>query len=818
MRRARATKRIAVVEVDSAVSSVDVDWQRILTDTSRDISRATAIPETTPEGSIWTTAVPRERQDRNGWPPVGQVEEVAFSKVAVDSEIAVQHDMEDAFARAREAIEQYRDALLSSEATLAKFEEGKSDIDMRVAELEVENEELQLSLLSHSRADVPSTEGKGRARRRGPGQAAGPQDDRTREALRRGLLDNGHDSALDEEQPLGEALGRVRDVVGKLSGRLPFERDLLRVRSQLGAAAGAYFHFMRSIIVSFLLLAVIAVIAGVVHVTNLHGSVWGYLSNTITLLPKVFYISTFSKKEGPFLICLILFNIVCVLFDASWKLFREDKVSKYFDASKSKDDHVHCDVVLASWDNSLAGSTAAEVASHAATEARIAACRELVAKAAASGRKADDSVLQSVVLVGKRVLGATAYICIQGTCYVVMSYLTTVNFSVGSSGSKIFQICRVATAPVVLSLYNNISPYAFRTITKFEEWGNNVELWVLSARLFLSVLANLIIIGVSYGLLTDSVFLAEDSLSFGRRRLEQEFFPDTYECRLNQAASGLLVTVVVDLVVFMAFRLLLHPVRRLTSILFSYEYRSLEFSVADSMIGTLYFLGLIVMAIPFMPLILIVVPIAVVLRFKFETFTSLRFFVKSTTSLPPTQVRKTFSVYYFLTVAFVGVCSTCFFLATRTFPKLCEIQDRSVGLCTDEVDVATELCSLDENSPYYDLYSDESYCAEGYPLCLCSEEAICGPFVDEYAAIDPLRRYAKSYPSVAMIWYLVMEGSAVAWLCLVVAVLSLSFRTNSYSITEDAKAATERKLFEQVDSLTKNIQKQNKIISRARDL
>jgi hypothetical protein len=833
MRRSRVAKRISVLGREDPAAAVvggaEVDWRGILDATEREIA-ATAYSPPPLGDRAWAGGkqkpAPRRkhggRRAADDWTDADA--DVVFSTTAVDSESAIKSDIAESFSRAKEIIEEYRGVYMKSESTLSEFETFKADIDIRLEELEKENEELQIVLLSNA-GDVGGSRSAGghRGRRGLVGGEGQRREEKTKDDLRRELLNNAQDGDLqdDESGPSDGTAGRLPYIWAKVVRLLPLDRDLQLVRAALGGSVAAYFSVLRSLFISFLFLCIVSCFASILHLINIkQGSLWSQLASTNNILPEFMYFSTFSKKEGPFFVSLVLFNIFFIIIMGGIKLVQEDKLVKYFEASKGKIDHVHCDVILVGWDNSAADVNAKETGLDGAVSAKVAACRELLDKASNKNQKKDESWagIKWLILVTKRLFGFLCYVCFQGTCYMLMFYLTVADLSVGSSSSDIYQKFRIMTPLFVISLYNNIFPYVIRLITKYEDWESSTELWILTGRMYASIMANIIIIGMAYGMLADPFLLAEEGASFVRRKLEIEFFPDTYGCRLNQFGDGLAVAVVMDLLVYVLFGLALHPMRKFSAWFLLYEYRPLEFSVASSMMSMLYLIGLIVLAVPFVPLLLVLSPIIIVLRFKFDVYMTMHYFIKPIYSIPSSQVRKTFSVYYFLTVSFIGICSVCFFLATRTFPKECAQQDRYVGLCADAVDESTSLCTLATSSQFYELYSDLSYCSAGYPACVCSAELLCGPFETEVAAVAPLRRYAAAVPTLSLIWYLLLDGSAGAWFFLLIAFVSLSFRTNSYRITKRGKDDKETQLGEHIESITKDIQKQNKIINRAKEL
>lgn len=812
MRRNRVTKTVAVVELDEAVNSVELDWKNILSKAEIDVARSSDVHTMLPRdlfaghgvGKSWRASV------------LAETDQVAFSTVTIDSAEAVHHDMEDVFSKAREFFEQYRLQLISSENKLVKFEAFKSDASLRVDELLLENEELQLSLFSSgSHVGPDRRDRRHRAQHRDPsGSSAAAKDDLWHDLLRSDDSSGADDTSI----LLDGGSGHWRVVYNRAVRWLPLQRDLARTHLALGGSVGAYFTFVRTVFISCLLLSILFCFASAIHIYNIGGIALSAVSSTVGFLPQFLFISSFSKKEGSFYLGLIIFGTGFFILSSLFHFINEDKVAKYVDATKGKDTRAYCDVFLMGWDNSIGGSTASDGTVESAFQGTAGAGRELIERLARKGGKTDDNNWREILQGLKRFCAVIFYMCFQLACYVLLSYLTTAHELIGSKESSLYQAFRIGLIPLVLSLYNNIFPYIIRVITRFEKWETSAELWILTARLYISMISNLTIIGVSYGLLADPLLMAGDGASFVRLRLEQEFFPGSFGCRLNQVGYGLAVAILIDLVVYISVTIFLQTSRKLGAIFLLNDNRPMEFSLANSMVSILYLVGLLVMVVPFSPLLMIFAPLVIFIRFKFEIFTTLRCCMKPTAFHLASQVRRTFSIYYFATAAYVGLCSICFVLASRSFAKSCTITDLSVGLCASALDPITDTCDLDAASDYFSLYNNVAYCEHGYPACICSEDLICGPFVTDYAAIDPLRRYAKGIPSLSLIWFVFMELSAAAWLFVLILGIVVAFRTNSYQITKEITEGKEHYFSQQVDSLVKDIQKQNKIIERAKDI
>jgi hypothetical protein len=191
MRRNRVTNRISVVELDNAVSGVNVDWQKILDETNSDLAMATEVPTImrnsyapSPAMSHMShmshghkhghggAAASRQYQHQPQQPSSSGVRArlvsaddwgggnthrrkkdttsycsdsgISFSKVAVDSENAIRHDIEEVFNTTRGILSQYREAHLKATSSLSQLDLCREEAELHAEELAIENEELQV--------------------------------------------------------------------------------------------------------------------------------------------------------------------------------------------------------------------------------------------------------------------------------------------------------------------------------------------------------------------------------------------------------------------------------------------------------------------------------------------------------------------------------------------------------------------------------------------------------------------------------------------------------------------------------------------------
>ena len=134
------------------------------------------------------------------------------------------------------------------------------------------------------------------------------------------------------------------------------------------------------------------------------------------------------------------------------------------------------------------------------------------------------------------------------------------------------------------------------------------------------------------------------------------------------------------------------------------------------------------LAFPFVPMIVIFVPIVLFLSFKAEKHNTLKHRCKPHRPWKAQRAGSVFSLLYLISIVTIGLPMAIFFLATHTFPKNCDIQDNNIGLCSSSLN-AQNVCLTDSTSPYYYLYGGEGLRGtfSKYPALICNHA--CGTFI-----------------------------------------------------------------------------------------
>jgi hypothetical protein len=128
-----------------------------------------------------------------------------------------------------------------------------------------------------------------------------------------------------------------------------------------------------------------------------------------------------------------------------------------------------------------------------------------------------------------------------------------------------------------------------------------------------------------------------------------------------------------------------------------------EFEAAQRIVETLKNHMLVMIAFPYVPHIVVILPIMQYISIKADYVWTLQYRSKPKRPWKAQKAGTVFSILYLCSIVVVGIPSAIFFLATKTFPKNCDIQDDNVGLCVSGLD-AKNNCLTDPGSPYYYLY------------------------------------------------------------------------------------------------------------------
>lgn len=428
-----------------------------------------------------------------------------------------------------------------------------------------------------------------------------------------------------------------------------------------------------------------------------------------------------------------------------------------------------------------------------------------------------------LILYGRRTIGFVAYLVLQFLCYVFIAYLTVSSHSIQSAANSIgfLKFFAPSIVPAAVSSINAVFPIIIRKLTTFEQWESGVvEVNIRIFRMFLSRILNLLILGVAYGMLADPFLLASSDNVRIRKSVEIEFTDNGFKCRLDQTGDGMISLVFTDFVVSGTLLIAGHILYQIFDMLLGRPHTKLEFDTAASMVAILYSTGLLMLLMPFAPISMIFAPVLIALKFKWEIFVAIRYSLKPKKPWQAHAAGRTFTLFYQLTLFFIGVSSAFFFLGTSTFAKSCHIQDSSVHLCKDAVDPVTETCTLDTESPYFVWFTQKSaVCGiDNYPACLCHGELACGPFVGDSVALDSFQRSIIEVPFLGWLWTVCIEHAYGTWVLVLFLGVIAILRSNSFRVTKAAKVEKELQYTTHIASLQLEQKRQLRIIQKLKML
>lgn len=562
---------------------------------------------------------------------------------------------------------------------------------------------------------------------------------------------------------------------------------------------------------NFVFVALIAAVYTLLHVFSiLYRESMMKLFRGDNLLPRYMLLSSYAEGEQITYTTLLIVGLVSLFGIALQKLIREDKYTKQMTVIEEMNSYTFSKEVFCSWDNSLVDAAEAHDLSGLMTQQ----FREKLAESKRIGLKKTRTNYQVFELYCLRALGFTLHASMQFAAYTTIVYLTVQSQSISKQlvSAGLPGTFSNIIVPGTVTAINSGTPMLLKYITRMEKWDSGqVELNILLFRMYLSNMLNLLILAFSYALLADPMLFAEKDNYELRQRVEREFDDDGYTCRLNQTADGMFTLVLTEFV--------LNPIiffgAGYGNVVLSWvtkKWVKVEFDIAQRMVAMLYFVALMFLCFPFAPLTVIVMPLMLAARLKLEKKFSLMLYARPRTIWVAHKSGITFTIFYMLSLLFIALPSAAYFLTRKTFPKDCDIQDEFIGLCASALNTTTNTCTLDTSSDFYDLFSDTSYCRDGYPACIC--EFACGPYVSEINSYESFKQYVYSIVAVKYFYEYLIQYSCGAWLLFTLCYILARMRRNTIKVANEAFSDKERGLLSHIEILENEKKKNEKLIQR----
>ncbi len=322
----------------------------------------------------------------------------------------------------------------------------------------------------------------------------------------------------------------------------PFQKEIRTIQGKFGSAVASYFVFYRFIFMQVLLIAIVAAIFAVLHITLFVSREGNSSLNKIVfgpgMLPGFMLYSTFESEEAFQYSMFVIFGLLVFVATAVEHLITEDLTMKRIDASEEGNEAPYSKAVLCSWDMGGYGynPTTRQI------EDQIGALGnsyiQLLEDTRTAGLIKSRSRFELLVLYTRRFIASLLYVGVQAASFAAIVILTIYTESITEwLGTTPFKNFASALAPLALNVLNSISPPLMKAITDLELWDSGqMKLNVLLFRMYLSNILNTLILALSYLMLSDPMLLANFATVRGSLELTES---DLFACRVDQTADAM---------------------------------------------------------------------------------------------------------------------------------------------------------------------------------------------------------------------------------------------------------------------------------------
>ena len=640
--------------------------------------------------------------------------------------------------------------------------------------------------------------------------------DQRGDEIRRALLfdDYEENGVLTLDDLYGNGPGGFASAVWKsLVIRLtPFKGDIRKITAQFGSSVASFFIFYRFIFLQSILIALVALgftIFHIISMANRPSTVQEILLSK-GLLPQFMMYSSFDDSEQVYYISVVIGCLVVTFFALADKYIREDLISKEAEAIAAENTYTYGSDCFCAWDFSVASKTEAD--DYCGSLAQVYCL--LLSETKDMGLKDSRSSADLFGLYVRRVIGFTLYLAVQTISFVLI-ILVTLNqnsFIKLISGVGGLTNLGAIVPPALLTTINYLTPELFTRITQIEQWDNvSTEINMLLFRMYCSNTLNLLLLAFSYALLANPFLLGDQP--YFREALAVKP-SSSFTCRMDQAANGLFTLVVFSFII-KGMAMIASPMMRIAKGRLTLKpFVKEEFAIAQRIVETLNLISVVFLSFPYAPLSLVFLPFFLYITLKWEKYTTLRFQSKPKRPWKAQKAGTVFTMFYLISLFLIGIPSVIFFLATKTFPKNCDIQDDYVDLCAYHP-YSGNVCTTDIYSPYYDSYGDPSVFR--YPASIC--EKSCGPFVGVSGPnIIPFIEAIYTNSVLGGFYSALFYYPYLPWGLTIALFLILSLRNNSVDVIAYHSWSKERGLNTRILKLELEQKRQTKIIGRMRSI
>lgn len=730
-------------------------------------------------------------------------EEVKFVHETVDGNAIIMEELKAKFTDLSVQLNEIKNKLNKSLEKTRELENSRIVLEERNLDLEEENKVLQGVINKSITNDGTST-------RIVNGKAGGKQTKNAAirsEDIRKALL-VGDDF---------DVFGNIEDIIGKNSfidkfriwilRVMPFKGEIKKTQARFGASVAAYFQFYRFLFLQFLILLFVGAFLLIFHVLyvilkNKSSSLW----SSPGLVPGFMLYSSFQPSEGVYYTTAVVAGTLIIIVTTINKLVQEDKIEKELDLLEQENGAPFSSEIFCAWDFSLVTQVEAEDNSGSLCQRYL----QLMDEAKSLGIKKARSRIETIALYLRRFVGFVSYLVVQAASFALIIYLTIYSSYVASKLKHFPLLNNFSSfvAPLCLNLISSATPMFLVRITSIELWDSaQTEVNILIFRMFFSNTLNILLLALSYVLLSNPFLLANYPLL--RSSLEVQF-SGTFTCRLDQTSDGVFTLVVSNVFVSAASAYASSAIApKILNYLFHFPIVKQEFSIASNIVQLQNFINIALLSFPFVPLGIILVPLFIYLNAKFDYFMIMQFQCKPKRPWKAQKAGKVFTTFYLLSLFLVAIPASLFFLSTRTFPKSCSIQDNYVNLCSSDGPSVSE-CVTNPNSIYYSAYGT------GYPGNIC--DSACGPFVDDTSALSPFKQAIFSVNVLYYLWTLCFSYPYIPWLVLSILCIELARQMNSWEIITSSHDHKVKHLEGLISGLETEKKKQSRMIEKLRSV
>lgn len=524
--------------------------------------------------------------------------------------------------------------------------------------------------------------------------------------------------------------------------------------------------------------------------------------------------SSFSPIESVAYVGCIIIGTAIFLINSIVKLWRDDLVAKRKSAVEGENfTKTYAKDIFNVWDNTLGTSQEVEDFSGSLTQLLFLKLKD----SEFAGRVIEMTQFQLVILYLKRFVGFILFLAIQSSAFALIIYLTISGSAIRDSLAYIPALSGASGLLINLALHfiGAITPALMQAITDFENWNSTFALEIFLFRVYISATFNLLLVILSYFLLADPYFLYEFPIVAKNFRVGIAPSSSLSRCRLDQISSELFSLFVNSVVIKLLLALFNGIIPYISAWFFKKPCVKKDFEVQISIIENVNQAAMCMVLFIFCPVSLIFFPIVLGISVKIERYICEAFYTKSKRMWDLDKAMVIYTFFYFLSFCIVCIPSIVFFLSTKTFPKACDIQDNSVGICLHPVN-ENGVCEVSSSSSYFigegnaTLGAGTLICDNAnpinkeflYPQCICYGDLACGAFIYSIDALKPFKDFVFSSSFVLSgFWKYMLDKSYGAWIIAGIFFLRLGLIRNTEKVLKESTVTKLSSLNNHIDIL-----------------